>query len=124
MNNGQRKAVRDHLKTLIGTVPGAEVFAFKKAKIETDTPAICVYFEQGEHGGLEDNGTLTLRIIAPDQADIDDVLDDIADVAQSRIEAGAVADAPYAFIFEQGFEYDRDSTEAWTALDIRYTVNY
>lgn len=124
MNNGQRKAIRDHVKSLIGVVVGAEKFTFKKAKLETGTPAICIYLEQGDQEGLEDNAILTIRVMAPDEVDVDDLLDGFGDSVQRLIEEASVSAAPYQYLTEQGFEYDRDSTEAWTALDIRYEVNY
>ncbi|SEQ49194.1 Phage minor tail protein U [Amphritea atlantica] len=124
MNAGQRKAIRDHVKNLIGVVPGAEVFTFKKAKLENDTPAICVYLEEGDADLPGMNGVLAIRVMHPDENDVDDKLDALGDIVQQAIESAAQPNEAYQYTVEVGFEYDRDGTESWTGLDIRYLVNY
>lgn len=130
MNAGKRKAIRDKVVAVIGSIAGADVYAFKKVQLETGKPAICVYLEEGDiENPIQRAGVLTIRVMAPDQADIDDVLDGFGDQVQQKIESVPIDHSPdstdpYRFITEQRYEYDRASAEAWTALDISYRVDY
>lgn len=125
MNSGKRKAIRDQVKLVIGAIAGADLYTFKKANLINDTPAICVYLEEGDvPHPIERQGVLTIRVMAPDQVDIDDVLDGFGDQVQQLLETAVVDSSIYNYVTEDGYAYERDSADGWTALDIRYQVNY
>ena len=130
MNNGQRKAIRDKVKELLeaAAIPNIELYTFQKARLSGNVPAVCIYLEQGETDGIENNVNLTIRIMAPDEDNVDDLLDTVGD--QVQVVIGEVVDHESVlsevcqYITEQGFAYERDEVEACTVLDLTYGINY
>jgi hypothetical protein len=126
MNNGQRKLIRDHIKTVIdaAAIPDIQLFTFKKSNLDGEKVAVCIYLENGDYDQLEYDSTLTVRVMAPDQQNVDDVLDAVGDQIEAVLGQDITLDGNCRFITEKGYEYDRESTQAWTALDMQYGVNH
>ncbi len=126
MNNGQRKLIRDHIKTAIdaAAIPDIQLFTFKKSNLDGEKVAVCIYLESGDYDQLAYDSTLTVRVMAPDQQNVDDVLDAVGDQVQAVLGQDITLDGTCRFITRKGYEYDRESTQAWTALDIQYGVNH
>ena len=126
MNGGQRKAIRDQVKSMIvaAAIPNIQLFTFQKANLEGEQIAVCIYLESGDFEQLSYDSLLTVRIMAPDGSNVDDQLDDIGDQVQALLEQDITLNGVCNFIAEKGYEYDRDAAVAWTALDIQYSVEH
>lgn len=126
MGISQNKIIRDKIVELLEAkqISGIELHAFKKVRLTGENAAVCVYLEQGEVDLLEVNAALTVRIMAADINNVDDLLDSIAVQVQEELMPGDNLSGVCSFLVYSGFEYDRDETEGWTALDLAYTVNY
>jgi hypothetical protein len=124
MNNGQRKLIRDHIKTVIAAaaISDIQLFTFKKSNLDGEKAAVCIYMENGDYEQLGYDSTLTVRVMAPDQQNVDDVLDAIGDQIQNTLNQDITLAGTCRFITLKGYEYDRESTQAWTALDMQYGV--
>lgn len=128
-----RKEIRDKIKSLIEPAlinanPSIQVFAYCKGVIETGDPAVSIYFNTGDVTEYIDSenteGQLNISILMPDEPDIDDKLDAIADIAEQSIESDRLLSGTLIESRKSRWVYDRTTFAGWTGLTLTYAINY
>jgi hypothetical protein len=124
---GERKAIRDAIKTIIEGVVDYEVIASRKIDGRDKDDFVSVYFESGEvqFDGLIENTTASLIVAynTIDQLD-DDLLDEVADEIHGALAANEIAPQLVQGFIPTGWGYLDDNERAFSGIYLRYTVTY
>lgn len=125
------KQIRQAAKAIVMQSPSLDtVFTSRVMNIDINqVPLAMVYFDEGSTAlkgmsSRETDAGLFIEIVAKATVDLDDVLDDLAEEVETRLEASGKLDGLVKVLSQTGFGYNRDDNSPLGTITLNYRVNF
>ena len=125
------KQIRQAAKAIVETAPNiGEVFTSRLMNIDpSQVPLAMVYFDEGSTAlkGMserETDATLIVEIVGKATVELDDVLDDLAEIVEQNVEDSGKLGGLVKVLSETGFSYNRDDNSPFGTIALNYRVNF
>lgn len=125
------KKIRQAAKLIVEKAPNiGPVFTSRLMNIDPgQVPLAMVYFDEGNVSlkgmeGKETDSTLFIEIVGKAAIDLDDVLDDLAELVEIDLDNSKKLGGLVTVLSQTGFSYNRDDNSPFGTISLSYRVNF